>query len=124
MKVLLDSHIALWAMAAPKKLSQQSRKIIEKGDTDIYVSSASIWELRLKETRGKLKIPENFETILREENIQELPISWIHSKVSVELPEIHSDPFDRILIAQAAVEDLVLVTQDRKIRAYPIATIS
>ena len=124
MKVLLDSHIALWAMAAPKKLSRQSRKILGYGNTDIYVSSATIWELRLKESRGKLKIPENFETVLMEENIQELPIKWIHSKVSVGLPNIHSDPFDRILIAQATVEDLVLVTQDQKIRTYPIATLS
>lgn len=124
MKVLLDSHIALWAMAAPKKLSQQSRKIIENGDTDIYVSSASVWELRLKESRGKLKIPENFETILLEENILELPIKWIHSKVSTELPEIHFNPFDRILIAQAITEDLVLVTQDQTIREYPVATLA
>ena len=122
MRLLLDSHIAFWALGNPRQLTQPCQELLESGGNDVFVSSASIWELRLKSERGKLGIPDGFENALRETGFSELGVNWSHAVQASKLPLLHQDPFDRMLIAQSMVEDLVLVTRDSIILKYGTAT--
>ena len=122
MRLLLDSHIAFWALGNPRHLTKPCQELLEDGGNDVFVSSASIWELRLKSERGKLGIPKGFEKALRETGFSELVVNWSHAVQASRLPLIHQDPFDRMLVAQSMVEDLVLVTRDSIILQYEIAT--
>ena len=120
MRLLLDSHIAFWSLTDPDKLGDDCRERIEDGNNIVFVSSATVWELRLKWSRGKLTLPEEFESKLWETGFAELKISWSHATRTSRLPDIHQDPFDRILIAQALEDDLVLVTRDGMIQKYEV----
>jgi PIN domain nuclease of toxin-antitoxin system len=120
-RVLLDSHIALWALGDPGRLTGSAVEILEDGGNEVFVSAASIWELRLKASRGKLVLPPEFETALAETGFGELPVRWAHAVKAAELPPLHSDPFDRLLIAQSQVEGLVLVTRDALVLQYDVA---
>ena len=122
MRLLLDSHIAFWALGNPSQLTKPCQELLQDGSNDVFVSSASIWELRLKSERGKLGIPVGFEDALRETGFSELVVNWGHAVQSSKLPLLHQDPFDRLLIAQSMVEDLVLVTRDSNILEYGTAT--
>jgi PIN domain nuclease of toxin-antitoxin system len=122
MRLLLDSHIAFWALGNPNQLNQACQELLQDGRNDVFVSSASIWELRLKSEKGKLKIPNHFEQALRETGFSELTVKWSHAVKASQLPKIHQDPFDRVLIAQSILEDLVLVTRDANIQNYGTAT--
>jgi PIN domain nuclease of toxin-antitoxin system len=120
-RLLLDSHIALWAVGDPTRLTRAAVEILEDGANEVFVSSASIWELRLKSSRGKLTLPPEFEKYLLETGFSELPVRWPHAVRAAELPPIHSDPFDRLLVAQSIIEGLVLVTRDDSILKYDAA---
>ena len=119
-RYLLDSHIAYWAMGEPDRLTTEIRERLESGVT-AWISAASIWELRLKATKGKLRMSPRFEAMLKEQSFRELPVTWEHARRANELPPIHRDPFDRLLVAQAIAEDFILVSRDRILQAYPVA---
>jgi len=119
--LLLDSHIVLWFLTSPEQLSPTTLDRLKFEDS-IWVSSASVWELRAKASIGKLRLPTSFEEVMQKQAFQELTLSWAHGYHMRTMPLIHRDPFDRMLIAQAACEDLILVTRDRNIQRYPIAT--
>ena len=121
MKLLLDSHIALWALGDPARLLESCRSAIEDGNNDVFVSAASIWELRLKWGRGKLGLPAEFEAALKDTGFTELPVRWAHAVRAAQLPPFHQDPFDRMLVAQSLLEDLVLVTRDPVVLEYDTA---
>lgn len=123
MRLLLDSHTLYWAITQPGKLSGDTRAKIEDGATEVFASTASIWELRIKAAKGKLNVSQSFSRAVIDTGIQPLPIYYEHADHIETLPPIHSDPFDRILVAQAIVENLTLVTRDKNIRDYPVATI-
>lgn len=118
MRVMIDTHVLLWWLDDPGKLSDESRQIIENIDNIVFVSSAVIWEIVIKKQLGKLVVPDGLPEILAEENFLPLSISHEHSFALATLPDIHSDPFDRIQIAQAICENLVFITRDRFIRQY------
>lgn len=120
MRLLLDSHTALWWLESPSKIRPTTLAIINNIENEIFVSAASIWELRLKAAKGKLTLPTNFTETLISQSVQELPITWKHTREILNLPPIHKDPFDRLLIAQAIQESLTLVTNDTQIQQYPI----
>ena len=123
MNVLLDTHILLWWLKEDKKLSSLHRNTISDSANVCFISAATIWEISIKSKLGKLKITDNYVSELREEGFLELPISWDHAARIKNLPLIHTDPFDRMLIAQAQIEELVLATVDERIKQYDVQVI-
>lgn len=124
MRYLLDTHVLLWWLADPKQIETKARHIIADKSNQIFISSVSTWELAIKKDLGKLSIPMNLLAVIKSENIQILPLSAEESLSVIDLPKIHPDPFDRMLIAQAKFNDLIVITKDRQILEYPIICVS
>ncbi len=129
MKLLLDSHTLLWALFEPERLSPNARELIGDTDNQIIVSYVSFWEITVKIAKGKLQVPgSSIKPILKESRelgFQFLPLQDEHLVLLESLPTFpdHKDPFDRMLVAQAIVEGIPLLTFDAKIRRYPVQTI-
>ena len=127
MNCLLDTHSFLWFIAGSSKLSERTRLLIENTDTQLYLSIASLWELSIKISIGKLFLKEPFEKIipaqLTQNSIDLLPISIEHTAALIKLPFHRRDPFDRIIIAQAQVEQLAIIGKDSAFSAYEIQQI-
>ncbi len=120
MRILLDSHLFIWAVTDHPKLGRNGRQIIEEAD-EVYVSAVSIWEIAIKSKLGKIDAdPEAMAHAIGESGFIELPISSRHAAHVGKLPVDgeHKDPFDRLLVAQSMVEPLVLLTADSKLSAY------
>lgn len=118
---LLDTHILLWAAQGSSKLPAAARHLIENPSNQLWFSAASIWEVAIKAGMGRQDFqvnPSVFRTGLLTNGYSELAISGQHSVDVGRLPALHSDPFDRMLIAQANAEGIILVTADSKILAY------
>lgn len=120
---LLDSHALLWATSSPAKLSARARKLINNDANRILVSHATIWDLSIKVTIGKLKLPESFFESLPTLGYEWLPLTTDHFARYRQLPLHHRDPFDRLLVAQANVEDHPLISMDPEIRHYEVVMI-
>lgn len=120
MNLLLDTHILIWALLNDPKLSTQHKEALSADTTELYVSAASVWEASIKRAAGKLPVPETMFQVARQKGCLPLPITWEHADVAGKLPGHHSDPFDRMLIAQAKSEGLVIVTADRMFRHYDV----
>jgi PIN domain nuclease of toxin-antitoxin system len=117
-RILLDTHLMLWAMQGSKHLSVPARKQMRAAEA-VYVSAASLWEIAIKAGLGKLTVDSDvLEEKLGEAGFLPLPISWEHTVQVRKLPMHHRDPFDRMLIAQAVSEPLHLLTHDSALRAY------
>ena len=127
MRVLLDSHTVLWATLDDDRLPVGVRDLVADPRHRIVMSVATTWELTVKALAGRLNLPEPpgpyFEGLVHDFGYELLPIHERHVAALSELPAIHDDPFDRMLVAQALVEDLELVTGDERLRAYPVRTI-
>jgi PIN domain nuclease of toxin-antitoxin system len=118
MRILLDTHVFLWWVNADAKLSKPAKEIILNA-TEIYVSSASIWEACIKEKIGKLEVDiEKLAKAISESGFLELPITAKHAIEVYRLPDLHRDPFDRIMIAQAICEPLQFLTADKILQSY------
>lgn len=123
MKLLLDTHILLWAAVDVTRLSSRARRLLNAPDTELLFSVASIWEVAIKTSLGRADFDVDSVTLRRgllEGGYMELPITGEHVITAGALPALHGDPFDRILIAQALVEGVPLVTSDRRIHQYPV----
>lgn len=121
MRLLLDTHIALWAITDSPKLPAQARELIASPENEIYVSAASVWEIAIKHSLGRHTIPISGEEARRyftEAGYLSLPITDQHAAAVETLPPIHADPFDRMLVAQALAEPLKLVTHDAMVARY------
>ncbi|MFV0338427.1 MAG: type II toxin-antitoxin system VapC family toxin [Chthoniobacterales bacterium] len=118
MKILLDSHAVVWWLSEPERLTAEARAAIADPRNDVFVSAASVWELGLKMAKGKLVLPSGYDLALWSGGIEELCVNTKHAKVSLDLPPLHFDPFDRLLIAQAISEGMMLMTRDRLIHRY------
>ena len=117
MRVLLDTHLLLWALSQPSKLSPGTRKQIVAAE--VYVSAASIWEVSIKSVLGKLAAKASDVLAgIEPAGFIWLPISGEHAAKVAELPMLHKDPFDRMLVAQASVEPMLLLTNDEMLRGY------
>jgi PIN domain nuclease of toxin-antitoxin system len=123
MNVLLDTHVALWWLVDPDVLSERARDVIGDGANRVLLSAASVWEAAIKSDAGKLDIPESFDVAAEAVGIEELPVCARHARRAAALPPLHRDPFDRMLVAQALEEDLVIVTRDARVRQYEVATL-
>lgn len=121
MNLLLDTHIALWAITDSEKLTQKARDLIESPRATVWVSSATIWEIAIKHSMGRGDMPVSGKDALRyfnESGYRLLPIEAEHAVAVEELPAHHHDPFDRILVAQSLVEPMRLVTHDSLVARY------
>jgi len=117
-RVLLDTHILLWAVLGDPRLSPTQLEAVATGE--LYLSAASVWEIGIKREIGKLDVPEEIFSIAVDAGCRPLPISWAHAEKAARLPPHHADPFDRMLIAQARCERLKLITSDARIMAYDV----
>lgn len=120
---LLDTHALLWWLSDPAKLSTEARDAIADGAHAVYMSTAAAWEMAIKKALGRLEFPGNLEEVLRKDHIETLPITLAHALAVADLPTLHQDPFDRMQIAQARLENLTLITRDAKIAEYDVKTL-
>ncbi|MEP4533720.1 MAG: type II toxin-antitoxin system VapC family toxin [Cyclobacteriaceae bacterium] len=118
MNYLLDTHVYLWWQSNPEQLSDSARSAIKDVSNTIFVSAAVPWEITIKQRLGKLKVPEGIMDFMTIDNFLPLSISHDHISALSRLADHHRDPFDRIQIAQAVAEDLVLITGDKQILKY------
>ena len=117
MRILLDTHLLLWALSSPEKLSKRARQRIES--SDVYASAASIWEVSVKSALGKLEAdPDEVLAGVEPAGFNHLPIVGGHAAKVAGLPPIHKDPFDRLLVAQARFEPMILLTDDEVLGGY------
>lgn len=121
MKLLLDSHAFLWWLAEDPRLSAEARQAVADPSTVVHVSAATVWELAIKASLGKLDLGgADLVEEIEENDFLELPMTARHSLAAATLPRHHDDPFDRMLIAQARIEGLTVVTRNSAFRAYGI----
>ncbi len=123
-RLLLDTHVLLWSLAEPSKLSTRAREALEDADNDVFVSAVTAWEISVKRAKGRLTAPDNLSEIIEKRGFTHLPLNFHHAEQAGNLPLHHRDPFDRFLIAQAQIEGLVLVTRDARIPLYGIRTMA
>ena len=120
MKLLIDTHIFLWLMTDPNKLSKTARDACMDVENNLYLSVASLWEIQIKTERGKLHIDIPLQQIVTEQSdkFEVLPITANHILALNRLPTHHNDPFDRMLIAQALTEEAYLISADQVVQQY------
>ena len=122
MKILLDTHLLLWAAGMPDRLPPEARALIEHPETEPIVSAASLWEVAIKSGIGRTDFnvdPRLLRRGLLENGYTELAVTGAHATAVDLLPPIHKDPFDRILVAQAQIEGITLLTTDEIVARYP-----
>ncbi len=122
MKILLDTHVLLWAAGVSSRLPDGARSLVEDPGTEVVFSAASLWEVAVKNALGRRDFrvdPRLLRRGLLENGYTELPVTGAHAVAVDLLPPIHKDPFDRILVAQAQVEGITLLTADDVVARYP-----
>ena len=128
MKILLDTHCWLWMAASLQRFSDSARALVETRDNDLYLSAASAWEIAIKHSLGKLRLPEPpvryVPSRLGATGTTALPIEHSHALHVATLPPHHRDPFDRLLVAQAQLEDLPILTADPVFARYDVTIIT
>lgn len=118
----MDTHLLLWAAGEPRKLSRKARRILEDAASELWFSAASLWEVTIKHGLGRSDFrvePRRLRRGLLDNDWRELAISSDHALATLQLPPIHKDPFDRMLVAQAQVEGVTLITSDHTVGQYP-----
>jgi len=121
MKLLLDSHLLLWAAGSPERLPVAARSLLENPDNELMFSAASLWEIAIKRGLGRNDFQVDARVLRRgllDNGYSELPVTSEHAVAIDALPPIHRDPFDRILITQAQLEGITLVTADATVAQY------
>lgn len=122
MKLLLDTHLLIWAAIDSHRLSAKARKLLADPTNELLYSAASLWEIAIKHGLGRADFQVDARVLrrgLQDNGYQELPITGAHTVAVESLPPIHKDPFDRILVAQATVEGITLLTSDVLVAKYP-----
>ena len=127
MKVLVDTHCWLWALARPEELNTEAAALLSDGETEVVFSAASVWEIAIKSALGKLRVSlidgDSLFDIIDRQPLTPLPILHSHARQVASLPHHHHDPFDRLLIAQAQIEKLPVMTADDQFLRYEIEVI-
>jgi len=124
LRYLLDSMIWLWSIGPEEKIDLLAREVLAKGDSEIYLSAATAWELSIKARLGKLDLPsppaDCIPRFMAKQRLLPLPVSHLHAVKVYDLAPHHNDPFDRLLIAQAILEEMTILTADRIFKKYPV----
>jgi PIN domain nuclease of toxin-antitoxin system len=120
MRLLLDTHVVLWALADPDELRDTTRGMLALGSNEVFVSAASVWEVAIKRALGHLSIDGSLVDSVTATGFHLLSIATEHAERAGSLPMLHRDPFDRMLVAQAQVEGLTIVTRDAAIERYEV----
>ena len=120
MKLLLDTHAALWWLTEDERLGEATADRLTDETNQILLSAAVVWEVAIRRSLGKLETPEDFGPTLIDAGAQPLPVSLDHAAAVEQLPWHHRDPFDRILVAQATIEGAALVSQDAALQPYGV----
>ena len=123
MKLLLDTHAALWFLGGDERLGENARRHLTDDSNLVLLSAAVVWEVAIKRSVGRLAVPEEYLSLLLGAGVQTLAISVQHAAAVEDLPPHHRDPFDRMLVAQAAIEGAALVSPDGALRPYGVALI-
>ena len=118
MRLLLDTHVLLWWLGNSPSLGKAAKRLISESENTVFVSAVTLWEVWLKVSVGKLRVPDDFEERLRTDSFEILPLTAAHARRVAGLAWHHRDPFDRMLVAQAEEDRLVLLTADETLRAY------
>jgi PIN domain nuclease of toxin-antitoxin system len=118
--LLLDTHTLLWWLDDSPALSPRARAGIADGANTVWVSAVSVWEIRIKQALGKVRLPRGFRAALDAQQFTSLPVTAEHAHTMADLPSVHRDPFDRMLAAQARTESLVLVSRDPVMTRYGV----
>ena len=119
MSLLLDTHVALWAIAGDPTLGEDFLDRL-RHDPDVFLSPVSLWEITIKQSAGKLAGPSDLAECVRDMGFRELPVTHVHGIVAGRLPLHHRDPFDRMLVAQAVTEGLTLASRDASMALYDV----
>jgi len=126
-RLLLDTHAFLWWISDDPRLSPAAREAIADGASEVFLSAVSVWEMVIKMGLGRLELPEDLESFLARQlqvnGFRPLAMTLPHALAVRHLPDVHKDPFDRLLVAQAQHEELVLVSGDAAVRRYPVSVI-
>ena len=120
MNLLLDTHVLLWWLDDPTLLSEQALVALKEPDNRIIVSVVSVWEIAIKKALGKLSSPDNLKEVIADAEFELMPIDYEHAWQVKNLLPHHRDPFDRLLVSQATIEQLTLVTRDSRLNAYNV----
>jgi PIN domain nuclease of toxin-antitoxin system len=116
--LLLDGHVALWWLTDDENLGPQARAAIADPSSEVFVSAATVWELEIKAAEGKLRVPSDLSEALYEGGFAELEVTARHARRAAWLDWSHRDPFDRMLVAQAQIEGISLVTADQEVVSF------
>jgi PIN domain nuclease of toxin-antitoxin system len=122
--LILDTHAFVWALSDQDELSRPARSSVADPANDVVVSVASVWELAIKRAKGKIRLPASLGELIETLGFVGLPVTIDDAEIAAALPPHHSDPFDRILVAQAIRLDAVIVTRDRDIAAYDVKVLT
>lgn len=120
MRVLLDTHAMIWWLEGNPRLGRDAGAIIDDRRNETWFSIASVWEIAIKSALGKLRTPGDLPRQMATNDIGALPISMVHAHETAALPLHHRDPFDRMLVAQARTENLILITADARLKDYDV----
>lgn len=125
MRLLLDTHIFVWMVGEPERLSPAVAAAVVNPDNDVYLSAVSVWEIAIKRALGRLRFPlERLDALLAEMGVEILDLTAAHAIATGDLPRHHDDPFDRALIGQAKVEGLTLVSVDQAMVRYDLVSMT
>ena len=120
---LVDTHVLLWWLADPDRLAEPARRIIGDGNCAVFLSAAAAWEMGIKKALGRLEFPTNLAEVLRQEDIGTLDITLAHALAVADLPLHHQDPFDRMQIVQARMEELTIISRDPEFGRYDVRSL-
>jgi PIN domain nuclease of toxin-antitoxin system len=123
LKLLLDTHAALWLLGGDERLSANARRHLTDGANRVLLSAAVVWEVAIKRALGKLVVPDEYLSLLLDAGVQPLSMSVAHAAGVERLPPHHPDPFDRMLVSQAIIEGAAIVSRDDALRPYDVTIV-
>jgi PIN domain nuclease of toxin-antitoxin system len=123
LKLLLDTHAALWFLSGDDRLGENAGRHLADDTNRVLLSAAVVWEIAVKRSLGKLTVPDEYLTLLLDAGVQPLAVSVAHAAAVERLPPHHHDPFDRMLVCQASIEGAALVSSDDALRPYGVTLI-
>jgi PIN domain nuclease of toxin-antitoxin system len=123
LRLLLDTHAALWLLSEDERMPTSARALVFDESVDCFLSAASVWEVAIKRSMGKLNAPANFHVLLEQHGVTSLPVYDSHAAAVADLPLHHRDPFDRMLVVQAQADGMPILSKDEILHAYDVTVL-